>query len=114
MRDALQLIRTLAPDLEVEGEMHADAAISEEIRSRIFPNSMLKGSANLLVMPTLDAANISYNMVKMLGDGLPVGPILVGAAKPAHVVSPSITVRGIVNMSAIAVVDAINRSQEYS
>lgn len=114
MRDALQLIRTLAPDLEVEGEMHADAAISEEIRSRIFPNSMLKGSANLLVMPTLDAANISYNMVKMLGDGLPVGPILVGAAKPAHVVSPSITVRGIVNMSAIAVVDAINRSQEHS
>jgi len=114
MRDALQLIRTLAPDLEVEGEMHADAAISEEIRSRIFPNSMLKGSANLLVMPTLDAANISYNMVKMLGDGLPVGPILVGAAKPAHVVSPSITVRGIVNMSAIAVVDAINRSQENS
>ncbi|MBL4840758.1 MAG: NADP-dependent malic enzyme [Thalassospira sp.] len=114
MRDALQLIRTLAPDLEVEGEMHADAAISEEIRSRIFPNSMLKGSANLLVMPTLDAANISYNMVKMLGDGLPVGPILVGAAKPAHVVSPSITVRGIVNMSAIAVVAAINRSQEHS
>lgn len=114
MRDALQLIRTLAPDLEVEGEMHADAAISEEIRSRIFPNSMLKGSANLLVMPTLDAANISYNMVKMLGDGLPVGPILVGAAKPAHVVSPSITVRGIVNMSAIAVVDAINRSQEHN
>ncbi len=114
MRDALQLIRTLAPDLEVEGEMHADAAISEEIRSRIFPNSMLKGSANLLVMPTLDAANISYNMVKMLGDGLPVGPILVGAAKPAHVFSPSITVRGIVNMSAIAVVDAINRSQEHS
>jgi malate dehydrogenase (oxaloacetate-decarboxylating)(NADP+) len=65
-------------------------------------------------MPTLDAANISYNMVKMLGDGLPVGPILVGAAKPAHVVSPSITVRGIVNMSAIAVVDAINRSQEHN
>jgi malate dehydrogenase (oxaloacetate-decarboxylating)(NADP+) len=109
MREALKLIRTQAPDLEVDGEMHADAAISETIRNRIFPNSMLKGAANLLVMPTLDAANISYNMVKMLGDGLPVGPILVGAAKSAHVVSPSITVRGLVNMSAIAVVDAINR-----
>ncbi|MEK9843650.1 NADP-dependent malic enzyme [Thalassospira sp.] len=112
MRDALQLIRTQAPDLEVEGEMHADAAISQPIRDRIFPHSMLKGSANLLVMPTLDAANISYNLVKMLGDGLPVGPILVGAAKSAHVVSPSITVRGIVNMTAIAVVDAVTRSQE--
>ena len=112
MRDALQLIRTQAPDLEIEGEMHADAAISQPIRDRIFPHSMLKGSANLLVMPTLDAANISYNMVKMLGDGLPVGPILVGAAKSAHVVSPSITVRGIVNMTAIAVVDAVTRSQE--
>ncbi|OKH88833.1 NADP-dependent malic enzyme [Thalassospira sp. TSL5-1] len=111
MRDALKIIRVQAPDLEVEGEMHADAAISETIRNRIFPNSMLKGSANLLVMPTLDAANISYNMVKMLGDGLPVGPILVGAAKSAHVVSPSITVRGLVNMSAIAVVDAIDREQ---
>ena len=112
MRDALRLIRTQAPDLEIEGEMHADAAISQPIRDRIFPHSMLKGSANLLVMPTLDAANISYNMVKMLGDGLPVGPILVGAAKSAHVVSPSITVRGIVNMTAIAVVDAVTRSQE--
>ncbi|MBX2833031.1 MAG: NADP-dependent malic enzyme [Rhodospirillales bacterium] len=112
MRDALQLIRTQAPDLEVEGEMHADAAISQPIRDRIFPHSMLSGSANLLVMPTLDAANISYNLVKMLGDGLPVGPILVGAAKSAHVVSPSITVRGIVNMTAMAVVDAVTRSQE--
>ncbi|MCC9624399.1 NADP-dependent malic enzyme [Thalassospira sp. MA62] len=112
MRDALQLIRTQAPDLEIEGEMHADAAISQPIRDRIFPHSMLKGSANLLVMPTLDAANISYNLVKMLGDGLPIGPILVGAAKSAHVVSPSITVRGIVNMTAIAVVDAVTRSQE--
>lgn len=112
MREALQLIRTQAPDLEVEGEMHADAAISQPIRDRIFPHSMLSGSANLLVMPTLDAANISYNMVKMLGDGLPVGPILVGAAKSAHVVSPSITVRGIVNMTAIAVVDAVTRTQE--
>ena len=88
--------------------MHADAAISEEIRNRIFPHSMLKGTANLLVMPDLDAANIAYNMVKMIGDGLPVGPILIGTAKPAHVVTPSITVRGIVNISAVAVTDAID------
>ena len=108
MRDALARIRRRAPDLEVEGEMHADAAISEQIRSRIFPHSMLKGTANLLVMPDLDAANIAYNMVKMIGDGLPVGPILTGTAKPAHVVTPSITVRGIVNISAVAVTDAID------
>ena len=108
MRDALARIRRRAPDLEVEGEMHADAAISEQIRSRIFPHSMLKGTANLLVMPDLDAANIAYNMVKMIGDGLPVGPILIGTAKPAHVVTPSITVRGIVNISAVAVTDAID------
>ncbi len=104
----------LAQEVEVDGAVRADAANEEEVRGGILPNSMRKGSAKVLVMPTLDAANISYNMVKMLGDGLPVGPILVGAAKPAHVVSPSITVRGIVNMSAIAVVDAINRSQEHS
>ena len=86
--------------------MHADAALSEEIRQRIFPNSKLSGSANLLIMPTLDAANISFNLVKVLGEGLPVGPMLLGTAKPAHVMTPSITARGVVNMSAVAVVDA--------
>jgi malate dehydrogenase (oxaloacetate-decarboxylating)(NADP+) len=106
MRDVLGLLRHVAPELEVEGEMHGDAAISEEIRTRIFPNSQLKGAANLLVLPTLDAANIAFNLLKTLGDGLHVGPILLGMAKPAHIVSPSVTVRGLVNMSAVAVYDA--------
>jgi malate dehydrogenase (oxaloacetate-decarboxylating)(NADP+) len=106
MRDALALIAGLAPDLEAEGEMHSDAALSEEIRRAIFPNSRLKGSANLLVMPTLDAANISVNMLKVLGEGQPIGPILLGVARPAHIVTPSVTPRGIVNISAVATVDA--------
>jgi malate dehydrogenase (oxaloacetate-decarboxylating)(NADP+) len=106
MREALPLIRVLAPELEVEGEMHADAALSEELRLQLFPNSTLKGEANLLVMPSLDAAHISLNILKVLGDGLPVGPMLLGAALPAHILSPSVTARGIVNMSAVAVVDA--------
>jgi malate dehydrogenase (oxaloacetate-decarboxylating)(NADP+) len=90
----------------VEGEMHSDAALSAEIRERIFPSSRLTGEANLLVMPTLDAANIAFNMVKILGEGLTIGPILLGAALPAHILTPSATVRGIVNMAAFAVVDA--------
>ncbi len=106
MRQALEAIRARIPDLEVEGEMHADAAISEEIRLRIFPHSQLKGTANLLIMPTRDSANIAFNMVKVLGDGLAVGPVLLGAARPAHILTPSVTVRGIVNMTALAVVDA--------
>jgi malate dehydrogenase (oxaloacetate-decarboxylating)(NADP+) len=107
MRDALQRIRKMAPDLLVEGEMHADAALSEEIRLRIFPNSMFKGSANLLVMPSLDTANTSFNMLKMLGDGVSVGPILLGVNKPAHVLTASATVRRIVNMTAVAGVDVL-------
>ncbi len=106
MRDALTLINERAPELEVEGEMQADVAFSPEIRKRIFPNSHLQGSANLLIMPTLDAANIAFNLVKALGDGLAIGPALLGVAKPAHIVTPSITVRGLVNMSAVAVYDA--------
>jgi malate dehydrogenase (oxaloacetate-decarboxylating)(NADP+) len=106
MRAALELIRERAPELEIEGEMHGDAAISEQIRLRLFPNSRLKGQANLLVMPTLDAANISFNLLKTLGNGLSVGPMLMGVAMPVHVVVPSITVRGIVNMTAVAAVDA--------
>jgi malate dehydrogenase (oxaloacetate-decarboxylating)(NADP+) len=109
MRDALQILIEHEPDLEVEGEMHSDAAISEQIRERMFPNSRLKGSANLMVMPDLDAANIAFNLVKTMGDAVNVGPILAGVAKPVHVLTQSVTVRGIVNMSAIAVVDA----QEY-
>ena len=106
VRDAMQLLHERYPDLEVEGEMHADAALSEQIRGHIFPNSHLKGAANLMIMPTLDAANIAFNMVKVLGDGLPVGPILLGAAQPAHILTPSVTARGIVNMAAVAVVEA--------
>ncbi len=106
MREALALIRERAPQLEVEGEMHGDVAISEEIRARIFPNSRLKGSANLLIMPTLDAANIAVDLLKALGDGQPIGPILLGLNYPAHVLTPSVTVRGLVNMSAVAVYDS--------
>ena len=106
MREALRLVRAAAPGLEVEGEMHADSAISEEIRNRIFPNSRLVGSANLLIMPSLDAANIAFNMLKVLGDGLAIGPILLGMSRPAHIVTPSVTVRGLVNMTAFAVYDA--------
>jgi malate dehydrogenase (oxaloacetate-decarboxylating)(NADP+) len=106
MREALVEITRRCPDLEVEGEMHADSALSEEIRARIFPNSRLKGQANLLVMPDLDAANIAFNMTKVMGDGLSVGPVLLGMDKPTHILTPSVTVRGIVNMSALATVDA--------
>jgi len=107
MRRALELIEKLAPELEIEGEMHGDAALSEEIRSQVFPNSRLKGEANLLVMPTLDAANIAFNLLKTAaGDGITVGPILLGVARPVHILTPSATVRRIVNMTALTVVDA--------
>ena len=107
MRGALALIRERAPNLEIEGEMHGDAALSEEIRMRVFPNARLKGTANLLVMPTLDAANIAFNLLKTAsGDGITVGPILLGAAKPVHILTTSVTVRRIVNMTALTVADA--------
>ncbi len=107
MRQALMLIEQHDPDLEVEGEMHGDAAISEEVRQAIFPNSRLKGEANLLLMPTLDAANISFNLLKTAsGDGVTIGPILLGAAKPVHILTPSVTVRRIVNMTALTVMNA--------
>ncbi|MCB2100724.1 MAG: NADP-dependent malic enzyme [Rhodobacterales bacterium] len=106
MREATRLLAALAPDLEAEGEMHADAALDPELRARVFPNSRLKGTANLLVFPNLDAANAAFNLLKVLGDGLPIGPLLLGAAQPAHIVTPSVTGRGIVNISAIAVVEA--------
>jgi malate dehydrogenase (oxaloacetate-decarboxylating)(NADP+) len=111
MREALVIIRSRAPDLEVDGEMHADAAVSEAIRERILPDSVLSGEANLLIMPNLDAANIAYNLVKVVTGSVSVGPILVGPAKPAHVVTPSVTARGIVNLSALAVVDAQAHAQ---
>ena len=107
MRQTLQLLREQQPDLLVEGEMHADAALSQEIRDRLFKNSAFEGEANILVCPNLDSANIAYNMTKMLADGLPVGPILVGTNYPAHILTESTTVRGIVNMAAFASVEAM-------
>ncbi len=106
MRDALKLVRKMAPDLQIDGEMHADAALSQEIRDRLVPDSTLSGSANLLIMPSLDAANIAYNMLRMLNDGVAVGPMLLGMKQTAHVMQESVTVRGIVNMTALSVVDA--------
>ena len=107
MQKALALLMERAPDLEVEGEMHGDAALSEEIRLKVFPSSRLKGPANLLIMPTLDAANIAFNLLKTAaGDGVTIGPVLLGAARPVHIITPSATVRRIVNMTALTVVDA--------
>ena len=106
MRDALVLIRERAPDLEVEGEMQGDVALSEGIRANVFPNSNLSGEANLLVMPSLDAGNIAFKLVKQLANGLSIGPILLGTARPAHILNSTVTVRGTLNMSALAVVDA--------
>jgi malate dehydrogenase (oxaloacetate-decarboxylating)(NADP+) len=106
MREVLRLLNERAPQLEVEGEMHGDAALDETIRLQVFPNSRLKGQANLLIMPTLDAANISFNLLKVAaGDNLTIGPIFLGAARPVHVLTPTATVRRIVNMTALAVVD---------
>ena len=106
MAEALQLIRQRAPDLEVDGEMRGDAALSEELRSRTFLHSRLKGSANLLIMPNADAANISHNLLKEVTNGISVGPITLGLAKPAHILTRSATARRIINMTAIATVDA--------
>jgi malate dehydrogenase (oxaloacetate-decarboxylating)(NADP+) len=109
MRRALGLVLQRDPDLEVEGEMRADSAVDQAVRERLFPSSRLHGKANLLVMPNLDAANIALNLLRHLGQGTAIGPILLGAAEPAHVLSPTLTVRGIVNMTAIAVVEAQER-----
>jgi malate dehydrogenase (oxaloacetate-decarboxylating)(NADP+) len=107
MARARELIVQRAPDIEVEGEMHGDAALSAEIRNRVYPDSRLQGQANLLIMPNLDAANISFNLLKMTGgEGLTIGPVLLGAARPVHILTPSTTVRRLVNMTALAVVDA--------
>ena len=107
MREVLETLSIWQPTLEVEGEMHADAALSILIREEIFPNSRLKGPANLLVMPTLDAANIAFNLLKAASGAVALGPILLGADKPVHIVTPSVTVRGLLNMSAIAITDRV-------
>ena len=106
MRQALTIIRARAPDLEVDGEMQGDTALVQAIRAKRLPDCSLDGDANILVMPNLDAANIAQQLIKVLADALPVGPILLGTAKPAHVLTTSVTARGVVNMTALAVVEA--------
>ncbi|HWQ37874.1 MAG TPA: NADP-dependent malic enzyme [Burkholderiales bacterium] len=107
MSKALELIEAQAPELEIDGEMHGDAALSEAIRHHVNPDSKLRGEANLLIMPNLDAANIAFNLLKMLGsEGVTVGPILLGARAPVHILTPTATVRRLVNMTALCTVDA--------
>ncbi|WP_256078055.1 NADP-dependent malic enzyme [Massilia sp. YIM B04103] len=108
MRAALALVKEQAPELEVDGEMHGDTALDSKLRKSIMPNSDLEHDANLLVMPNIDAANIAYNLVKTAaGNGIAIGPILLGCAAPVHILTPSATVRRIVNMTALCVVDAV-------
>lgn len=106
MREALQMVWKQLPDLEAEGEMHGDAALKPEILQRYMPDAHISGPANLLVFPTLDSSNIAMNLIKAMTDALHVGPILLGAKKTAHIITPSVTSRGIVNMTALSAVDA--------
>jgi malate dehydrogenase (oxaloacetate-decarboxylating)(NADP+) len=107
MRRALELLRTQAPWLEVDGEMHGDVALDGNARAALMPNSTLSGDANLLVLPNIDAANIAYNLLKTAAGGnIAIGPVLLGAAKPVHILTASATVRRIVNMTALTVADA--------
>ena len=110
MRDALEILRRRAPDLEADGEMQANTALSQAMRDLVLPASHLKGEANILVMPNLDAANIAYTMTMIMADIQPVGPILIGTAKPAHILTPSVTARGIINMTAVSVAEAQGNS----
>ena len=109
MRKAMALLRDARPDFELDGEMHADAALSEALRGRLVSHSPLTGSANLLVMPTLDAANIALTLLSAATEGLLVGPLLLGVSQPVHVMVPSVTARGIVNMTALAVAQAASQ-----
>jgi malate dehydrogenase (oxaloacetate-decarboxylating)(NADP+) len=112
MRAARERIADLAPDLEVEGEMHSDAALSKRLLDQVLPDSRLSAEANLLIMPNLDAANITFNALKIVsGDGVTVGPILLGTAQPVHILTPTSTVRRLVNMTALAAVGAAGRTQ---
>ena len=112
MREAVRMVWERAPDLECDGEMQADTAIDQTIRNRIFPNSKLKGMANLFVFPNRESANNAFNLLKSLEGGLPIGPILIGTAMPAHILTNAVTARGIVNMAALAVVDAQVRGRQ--
>ena len=112
MREAAAILKQIAPDLEADGEMHGDSALSAVLRQRVYPHSRLTDEANLLVFPSLDAANIALTTVKTMLDALHVGPILLGTAKPAHILTPSVTSRGVVNMTALAVVEAGAKAHE--
>ena len=106
MRRAAELMHKAHPEIESDGEMHGDLALNEIMRGRVLPHSRLKSTANVLIMPNLDAANIAYQVIKVLADALPVGPILIGPARPAHILTPSVTARGVLNMTAVAAVEA--------
>ena len=113
MAAAVRILHQRAPGLEVDGEMHGDAALDPEVRQNVFPNSRLKHPANLVICPSLDAANIAFNLLKTAaGDGITVGPILLGAARPVHILTTSATVRRIVNVTALTVVDANAAAEE--
>jgi malate dehydrogenase (oxaloacetate-decarboxylating)(NADP+) len=111
MAEAVALLHRRAPALEVDGEMHGDAALDPEVRQSVFPNSRLQGAANLVICPSLDAANIAFNLLKTAADGLHIGPMLLGTARPAHVLTPSVTARGILNMTALSVVEAQRQAE---
>jgi len=106
VREAAKLLAQNHPEIESDGEMQGDSALSQITRQHTLPHSRLEGVANVLIMPNLDAANIAYQMIKMLADALLVGPILIGPSRPAHILTPSVTARGILNMTAVAVVEA--------
>src|ERR1700759_2518958 len=110
MRRATAILKQNHPEIEADGEMQGDTALSESARQLILPHSNLEGVANVLIMPNLDSANVAYQMIKSLADALPVGPILIGPARPAHILTPSVTARGILNMTAVAAVEAQERA----
>ncbi len=114
MRQAARILRDKAPELAADGEMHGDSALSETLRNRVYPHASFEGEANLLVFPNLDSANITLTTIKAMTDALHVGPILLGTARPAHILTPSVTARGIVNMTALAVVEASQKAADQA
>ena len=110
MRRATTLFKHNHPEIEADGEMQGDTALSETVRKLVLPHSQLDGEANILIMPNLDTANVAYSMIKALADALPVGPILIGTSRPAHILTPTVTARGVLNMTAVAVVEAQERA----
>ena len=114
MRDAYADLRRRDPELEIDGEMTADLALSEKIRQTVMPNSKLTGQANLFVLPNVESANISFNMLRVLADGISIGPLLLGVARPCYITTPSVTTRGMINMTALATVGAQVHEEEMA